>query len=578
MHVRSPTALRFAYLTLLGALLALTTGSHRAPAVVAQETRPNIVVIETDDQTAASLRFMPNVNQLLVKQGVLFENNFASYPLCCPSRATFLTGQYAHNHGVRGNKPPLGGYVALDHTNTLPIWLQQAGYHTSFVGKYLNGYGEGIEGEINPEEPPGWSDWNAVVRTPGKATISYVGFTLNENGTLVEYPPNQANYLTDVFTRKAIEAINRGASSGSPFFLWLAHFAPHGGLPVDPDDNRGVKGVNLNPSPAARHKDMFSSERVPPSPAFNEADVSDKPHLISKLPRLTEAQMDAIHETYQQRLEALQAVDEGVAQIVQALRNARQLANTLIVFTSDNGLMHGEHRIMPDAGKGYAYEPSTRVPLVMRGLDLPRGHHVADLVSNVDLAPTILALTKATPGRVQDGRSLLPLARDRLANFGRDLLLESSRFTAIRTDRYVLISHYRRSAWELYDLKTDRYELRSLHRDPKVRSLRAELARRLLDLGTCFGAFCLEDPHVRLRLTARSGGSVQADVVGGDADWIATTRFYVGGKRVAADNLTPFGATLPSTLFTSEVATVRARVNTKDGRSVTLTTRVALQP
>jgi hypothetical protein len=214
----------------------------------------------------------------------------------------------------------------------------------------------------------------------------------------------------------------------------------------------------------------------------------------------------------------------------------------------------------------------------MRGLDLPRGHRVTDLVSNVDLAPTILALTKATPGRVQDGRSLLPLARDRLANFGRDLLLESSRFTAIRTDRYVLVSHYRRASWELYDLKTDRYELRSLNRDPRLRSLRAELGRRLLELGTCFGAFCLEDPRVKLRLTARSGGFVRAEVLGEDADWIATTRYYTGGKRVAADAVSPFGAALPSTLFTSEIATVRARVNTTDGRSVTLTTRVPLRP
>jgi N-acetylglucosamine-6-sulfatase len=403
-------------------LLALAAGSHTAPAVVQQaDDRPNIVVIQTDDQTADSLRYMANVNRLLVRQGVRFDNNFASYPLCCPSRATLLTGQYAHNHGVRGNQPPLGGYVRLDHSNTLPVWLQQAGYQTSFVGKYLNGYGEGEGGR--EEVPPGWSEWRAAVRTPGKGTQSYVGFTLNENGGLVDYPPNQANYQTDVFTRKAVSSIRSGSASGSPFFLYLAYFAPHSGLPVDEDDVR-APGVSLTPSPAARHRDAFEAEPLPFPPSFDEVDVSDKPPAIKRFDRLTVAQELAVTESYQQRLESLLAVDEGVAQIVDALRAERQLANTLIVFTSDNGFMQGEHRVMPDRGKGFAYEPSARIPLVLRGLDLPRGRRVTDVVSNVDLAPTFLALARVAPGRVVDGRSLLPLARDPLADFGRDLLLE----------------------------------------------------------------------------------------------------------------------------------------------------------
>jgi arylsulfatase A-like enzyme len=536
---------------------------------VAQVERPNIVVIQTDDQTADSLRFMANVDRLLVEQGVRFENSFASYPLCCPSRATFLTGQYAHNHGVRGNEPPLGGYVALDHTSTLPVWLQQAGYHTAFVGKYLNGYGEGEDGRN--EVPPGWSDWRAAVRTPGKGTQSYVGFTLNENGGLVDYLPNQANYQTDVFTRKAVDAIRRGSDAGSPFFLWLAYFAPHSGLPVDEDDI-AAPGVQLTPSPAARHRDAFAAENLPLPPSYDEADVSDKPPVVRNLPRLSSGQTQAILESYQQRLESLLAVDEGVARVVDALRSSRELANTLIVFTSDNGLMHGEHRVMPDKGKGFAYEPSARVPLVVRGLDLPRGRRVKDLVSNVDLAPTILALAKAAPGRVLDGRSLLPLARDPLADFGRDVLLESSKFTAIRTDRYVYVAHNRR-AWELYDLRTDPYQLRSRHKDPALRTLRVELGRRLLDLGTCFGAYCLEEPHLRLRLAAR-GRSVRADVAGADAAWVAATRFYVNGKRVAADNRAPFGAVLALSLLAEPNATVRVHVDTTDGRGVTITRRI----
>jgi N-acetylglucosamine-6-sulfatase len=553
-------------------LLALAAGSHTAPAVVQQaDDRPNIVVIQTDDQTADSLRYMANVNRLLVRQGVRFDNNFASYPLCCPSRATLLTGQYAHNHGVRGNQPPLGGYVRLDHSNTLPVWLQQAGYQTSFVGKYLNGYGEGEGGR--EEVPPGWSEWRAAVRTPGKGTQSYVGFTLNENGGLVDYPPNQANYQTDVFTRKAVSSIRSGSASGSPFFLYLAYFAPHSGLPVDEDDVR-APGVSLTPSPAARHRDAFEAEPLPFPPSFDEVDVSDKPPAIKRFDRLTVAQELAVTESYQQRLESLLAVDEGVAQIVDALRAERQLANTLIVFTSDNGFMQGEHRVMPDRGKGFAYEPSARIPLVLRGLDLPRGRRVTDVVSNVDLAPTFLALARVAPGRVVDGRSLLPLARDPLADFGRDLLLESGHFLGIRTDRYAYIAYYRRVR-ELYDLHKDPHQLESRHRDPALREIRLEFERRLNDLGTCSGAGCLRDPRLRLRL-APAGRSVRADVAGADTRWVSATSFYVEGKRVAADNRAPFAAVLPPALFQDATATVRVRVRTTDGRGVTMTRKIPL--
>jgi N-acetylglucosamine-6-sulfatase len=553
-------------------LLALAAGSHTAPAVVQQaDDRPNIVVIQTDDQTADSLRYMANVNRLLVRQGVRFDNNFASYPLCCPSRATLLTGQYAHNHGVRGNQPPLGGYVRLDHSNTLPVWLQQAGYQTSFVGKYLNGYGEGEGGR--EEVPPGWSEWRAAVRTPGKGTQSYVGFTLNENGGLVDYPPNQANYQTDVFTRKAVSSIRSGSASGSPFFLYLAYFAPHSGLPVDEDDVR-APGVSLTPSPAARHRDAFEAEPLPFPPSFDEVDVSDKPPAIKRFDRLTVAQELAVTESYQQRLESLLAVDEGVAQIVEALRAERQLANTLIVFTSDNGFMQGEHRVMPDRGKGFAYEPSARIPLVLRGLDLPRGRRVTDVVSNVDLAPTFLALARVAPGRVVDGRSLLPLARDPLADFGRDLLLESGHFLGIRTDRYAYIAYYRRVR-ELYDLHKDPHQLESRHRDPALREIRLEFERRLNDLGTCSGAGCLRDPRLRLRL-APAGRSVRADVAGADTRWVSATSFYVEGKRVAADNRAPFAAVLPPALFQDATATVRVRVRTTDGRGVTMTRKIPL--
>ncbi len=466
-------------------LLALAAGLAPAGGGPAQDTRPNIVVIQTDDQTADSLRYLANVRRLLVREGVSFENSFASYPLCCPSRATFLTGRYAHNHGVLGNEPPRGGYPALDHSSTLPIWLQRAGYHTAFVGKYLNGYGESGDKRVIP---PGWSDWRAALRKPGSRSLLYLGFTLNENGVLVEYPRSRHNYLTDVFTQHAVDAVELGASTGTPFFLWLAHFAPHAGRPLDADDIQ-APGVTLNPRPAGRHKDAFAGEPFLPPPSFDERDVSDKPPYVRNRKRLSALQIDAIREAHEQRLESLLAVDEGVAAVVDALRETGALANTVIVFTSDNGYLLGEHRLTPDRGKGSPYEPSVRVPLVVRGPDLPRGRRIVENVSNVDLAPTILSLARAAPGHPLDGASLLPLARGQTKTLGRDLLFASSTFTAIRTERWLYVVH-KEGSKELYDLRADPHQLRSRHADRAVRGVRAELARRLALLRTCAGPRC----------------------------------------------------------------------------------------
>jgi N-acetylglucosamine-6-sulfatase len=555
------------------ALALLAAGSQTAPAVAQQtDPRPNIVVIQTDDQTLDSLRFMPNVDRFLVKQGVTFESSFASFPLCCPSRATLLTGQYAHNHGVLGNNPPLGGYDGFNPTSTLPVWLQGAGYHTSFVGKYLNGYGDEDNKTV---VPPGWSDWRGAVRKPGTGTLAYLDFLLNENGTLVEYPPTHQNYLTDVFTRKAVGAVQRGSASGQPFFLWLAHFAPHAGLPVDPDDVK-APGATLSPVPAARHRGAFAEEPLPRPRSFDEVDSSDKPRAIRSRARLSLEQKLAVEHQYRQRLESLLAVDEGVEQVVEALRSAGELANTLIVFTSDNGFLHGEHRVLPDRGKSLPYEPSARVPLVIRGPAIPKGKRVRDLVANVDLAPTFLALAnvRSTPGRVMDGRSLLPLMRDPLADFGRDILFESDKYTALRTDRYVYVS-YRKRERELYDLKVDPFQLRSRHADAKLRDVRYELARRLSVLGTCFGDECREEPRLALRLAALPGGSVRAEVTGRDSTWVEGTRYFVGGKQVASDARAPYRVSLPPALFTGTTITVRANVRTTDGRSVTFTKKLA---
>ncbi len=150
--------LRPVALLLLLALAPATAGrSGTAPRRTPAEGPPNILVIMTDDQTVEQMRAMPKTQALLAARGTTFANSFVDDSLCCPSRSTFLTGQYAHNHGVRANGGPHGGYVHLDHTNTLPLWLQEAGYYTAHVGKYLNNYGKS---SLAP--PPGWSRWLAL--------------------------------------------------------------------------------------------------------------------------------------------------------------------------------------------------------------------------------------------------------------------------------------------------------------------------------------------------------------------------------------------------------------------------------
>ncbi|MBA2358988.1 MAG: sulfatase-like hydrolase/transferase, partial [Actinobacteria bacterium] len=187
------------------AAAALITGAlaARGGQAAPQATRPNVIVLMTDDQDSRSLAVMTRVQRLLGDEGVTFDSSFVSFSLCCPSRATFLTGQYAHNHGVLGNEPPQGGYTKLDNSNTLPVWLRRAGYHTGLVGKYLTGYGY-----LNPatEVPPGWEEWHGTV---DPSTTSYFGYTLNENGSLRSYNFEPANYQTDVEGQKAVDLVRR---------------------------------------------------------------------------------------------------------------------------------------------------------------------------------------------------------------------------------------------------------------------------------------------------------------------------------------------------------------------------------
>jgi N-acetylglucosamine-6-sulfatase len=527
---------------------------------------PNVVVLMTDDQTVESMRVMPNVRTLLADQGVTFDNNFVSYSLCCPSRSTFLTGQYAHNHQVWGNAAPNGGYYKLDSTNTLAVWLSRAGYQTIHLGKYLNGYGTRNATEV----PPGWGEWHGSV---DPSTYRYYNYTLNENGKLATYGTGAANYQTDVYSRKAVDIIRRQVADPRPFFLWVAFLAPHSGGPREPDDPAGQS----TPVPAPRHRNAFATQALPIPPSFNEADVSDKPAAVRNRPLMTSAKIAAVRENYQQRLESLLAVDDAVAQIVNELTVTGQLDNTLIVFTSDNGFFHGEHRV--PQGKVLLYEPSVRVPLIVRGPGIPHGKHRSQFVANIDLAPTIVAASGAQPGRVMDGRSLLPFARDPFLHSGRDLLLETPTYSAIRTPNWLYAEHVTGER-ELYNLARDRDELTSLHADPSYDRIKANLAQRLARLRGCAGPVCRQGPELGLVARSKRGRNCRHSrllvaIRGPSARRVSSAAFYLDAHLLKRDRRAPFTVVVPKRLVRPDGSMLDALATLTDSRRQTIQRRIA---
>jgi len=485
-----------AVLAVLLSVAALAT----APAGAQEDTRPNVVVVMTDDQTLADMAAMPETRRLIGDAGATFNQAFVSYPSCCPSRATFLTGQYAHNHDVRSTTPPQGGVEALDAANTLPVWLESAGYDTSHIGKYLNGYGL----RRRPNIPPGWTDWHASV---DKSTYQMYGYTLNENGVLRTYgdfyAEDPALYQTDVLRDKALEVVRAHAGpegDDDPFFLSLAFLAPHGEV-TEPG---GTTKAFVRPAP--RHRGRFATLGIE-SPAFGELDVSDKPPAIRALPRIRLAAQERVLEGLRARREALLAVDEAVAALVGELERTGQLENTYVVFTSDNGFLQGEHRI--PKGKFLAYDASSHVPLLVRGPGIRPGSVSDELVLNTDLAPSVVEATGARPTLRMDGRSLLPYARNPERRSERPVLHEGlvggdvdrdgyvaprrptrmNPYRAIRTRRYLMVN-WRGGPRELYDLARDPFELDSVHRDPRYAATRAALSEELQVLRECGGSAC----------------------------------------------------------------------------------------
>jgi len=445
----------------VAALLSIAFLAHGpgAPLARAQDP-PSIVLIMTDDQRWDNLALFPTVSSELVQKGIQFNGAFVVAPLCSPGRAGFLTGQYPHNNDVWRNKPPHGGFDSFVDSQSLAVWLQSAGYSTSLIGKYFNNYPDGSN-----YVPPGWSNWLAFTGDPG-----YYDYSLNRNGIVESHGGQVEDYSTDVLRDEATAFLRNTAG---PIFLDFTPFAPHGPA-----------------IPAERHKNDFDT--LPPfrPPNYNEDDVSDKPAWLQAVPQLTPPDMAALDEFRKDQLRTLLAVDEAVGSILTALSDTGRLANTVIIFTSDNGYSWGEHRWQD---KVAPYEEDLRIPLVIRYdpyTQTPRQEKRTAL--NIDIAPTLLELagTTSPPGFPIDGVSLMPLIRGEYPPWRTEFIAELltrpqeialgeippdiptyclvRRATAgrstIREDFYAKYSPS--GDEELYDLALDPYQLVSKVTDP----------------------------------------------------------------------------------------------------------------
>jgi len=482
----------------LAAASALAVASSSPEGASAAAAQPNVVVVMTDDQTLVDLRqrnrkgkpVMPNVLSQIARRGAEFKNAYAAYPLSCPSRMTFLTGRYAHNHGVRTNAKPGFDYCAgfSDKSHTLPISLQAAGYTTAHVGRYLNGYGYTDKDQF----PPGYDEWHAPVGFEAGSAAAFSGYYMNDNGTI---SPKRLDYLTERLNGLAVDFVT---SAPEPFFIQVAHRAPH-------EDTSNPVG----PEPAPKYKGSLKGVKLVKSPSFDEKDISDKPAYLRGANRLIPPQRKKLKVRNQRRLESLRSVDDGVDDILDALASSGRLEDTVVFFLSDNGFFRGEHRITK--GKLLAYEPSSRVPILIRGPGIPAGSKPKALVSNVDVAATIFGLTGATPTKPLDGTSLLPYARRPSRKSKRPLLIESyaltiddsgklagaafipkklQRYQAIRVGSYKYVRLLRTKEQELYELKKDPDELENLARDRRYRGVLAFFRAKLRKLAKCEGASC----------------------------------------------------------------------------------------
>ncbi len=467
-------------LTLLG-VVAIAAGTRGEAAQQRGEPdRPNVLVVMTDDQRASDLATaMPKtINRVGGTRGVTFEQAWVTFPLCCPSRASYVTGLYAHNHGVRSNERPHGGARKFRDTgfeaSSVAVALDRAGYRTGWIGKYLNGY-QDLAAEDPHYIPPGYDVWSALTR-PGKM----YDWTQLVRGRFRTYGRRNRDYLTDVLARQAKSFIKRSAATDKPFFLTVMPTAPHG-------ESRAAT-AKVNPRPALRHRGAFSRERFIRTAAYNEADISDKPPAMRERPRLSRDQRRQIVARFRDRLASLLAVDDMVKTLTNALRRSGVLENTVIVFTSDNGMFLGEHRLR---GKDAPYREAGHVPLLVRGPGFEPGITVDESVANIDVPATIYDVTGVEPLLEPDGVSLLDVIDNPAAFEDRALVIQTQESrSGLRTSDFLYSEPRGTNEVEFYDTRRDPLELESVHGDPAYLPALLVAEQRLDDLRACSGADC----------------------------------------------------------------------------------------
>jgi N-acetylglucosamine-6-sulfatase len=414
--------------------------------------RPNVVLIVTDDQRYDTLHVMPAVQRLLMSKGMTLRRAIVTNPLCCPARATILTGRYSHTTGVYSNRGPNGGWSSFrpSESSTIATALDAVGYRTGLIGKYVNGYAGG-----GTNVPPGWDRWFAFAQD-NSLYFNYAVIDDAAGPGKVTFGARAQDYSTDVIRRRAIAFI-RSTPPGTPLFLMATPYAPHG-----------------NYTAAPRHDGNLAGLPVHLGPAVNEADMSDKPRYLRGRRLLSAKRLRA---RTRNQLETLLAVDGMVSRIVDVLQRTGRAQNTLIIFTSDNGNSNYEHRW---SSKLVPYEESIRVPFVISYPGrIPPGTVSNSLVSNVDITPTIVDFAGAS--LAADGVSLRPLLTGAASSVRGSVLLEHVEgvtavptYCGVRTPSLTFV-HYATGEEELYDLIKDPRQLQNvaLRRPSKTAQMRA---------------------------------------------------------------------------------------------------------
>jgi N-acetylglucosamine-6-sulfatase len=451
------------------------------PAVRSEEytpqssRRPNILFVMTDDQPVAdTMLAMPEVRERVRDMGMTLPNTYVSESLCCPSRVSILRGQYPHNTRIMRNIPPNVGVQTIRATgeedDTVAHWLNQRGYSTALIGKYLNGYDASYE-------PPGWDYWYA------KTDASTQGEKVSENGHVINLAGKPGNW-GDRFETKTLRYLDRNTDQASdgPFALFFWTGQPH------------LRAGDY----AERYSNLYPHTALAPKPSFDEGDVSDKPAWVRDLGRIGDHDRDQLKQLRRNQLRSVRQVDDTVGAMLDLLKKRGELDNTYVVFTTDNNTHMGEHRWFGDHGaKDTAYEEAANVPMFVRGPEIRAGSTSSDLVLNNDLAPTFVQIAGGIPPSFVDGRSLLPVWRGNNPTWRTAIMNERPvkvgnpipPYHALITQRYTYVE-YETGEKELYDRKDDPYELRSRHDDPAYAGTTAAFSLRLRALESCEADIC----------------------------------------------------------------------------------------